>query len=493
MRILGLRSRIFILLGILVAVNLTGALVTLWYVQRTQALFSETMEQGAEALDAAQEMQRALLSQRGYVSYFFMDGDESWLERLAQSKDDFEMWWRTSFDMARTKDERNLLFAIESEYVRYSVLKERVINIFRQGDRQRSVELHAEARQKFFQVNDLCRQFKQRQKKNITSLIEGYRTKFKILSWLAWSAIPAAAILGLLLAILIMRRVLAPIHRLKDVLSNRVDKSAQEAEVLDEVEYLGDRIQILLKDVGQAQDKLAKSREDLLQAEKLATIGKLAAGVAHSVRNPLTSVKMRLFTLERSLPSTPETREDLDVISEEIDFIDTILKNFLEFSRPPKLKPQPLSLSSVVDQTLQLLRHKLESMHIDVTVHREKPLPVVLGDPDQLKEVLVNLLINGMEAMGEGGAVTITEEEGVMEPYGRVAIVRVADNGPGLPHNVRAHLFEPFVSTKEDGTGLGLAISKRIVEEHGGWLHATSETGRGATFVIGLPRMEAPA
>lgn len=490
MRILGLRSRIFILLGILVAVNLIGALVTLWYVQRTQILFSETMEQGAEALDAAQEMQRALLSQRGYVSYYFIDGDESWLELLAQAKQDFETWWRTSFDMADTKEERNLLFSIESEYVRYSVLKERVINLFKEGARERGVELHSEARKRFFEVNNLSLQFKQRQKQNISTLIQEYRNKFKLLSWLAWSAIPAAAILGLLLAVIIMRRVLAPIHRLTDVLSSRLDKSTRGAEVLDEVEYLGDKIQLLLQDVGQAQDKLAKSREDLLQAEKLATIGKLAAGVAHSVRNPLTSVKMRLFTLERNLPSTPETREDLEVISEEIDFIDTILKNFLEFSRPPKLKPQPLSLSSVVDQTLQLLRHKLESMQINVDVNREAPLPKVLGDPDQLKEVLVNLIINAMEAMGEGGSVNITEEDGVMEPYGRVSILRVTDNGPGLPNNVRAHLFEPFVSTKEDGTGLGLAISKRIVEEHGGWLHATSETGRGTTFVIGLPRME---
>lgn len=493
MRILGLRSRIFILLGILVAVNLTGALVTLWYVQRTQSLFARTMEQGAEALDAAQEMQRALLSQRGYVSYYFIDGDESWLELLAKSKEDFETWWRASFDMARTEDERNMLFAIEREYVRYSVLKERVINLFMEGQRERGVRLHADARKRFFEVNSLCSKFKQQQKQNITTLIAEYRDQFRLLSWLAWSAIPAAAILGLLLAIIIIRRVLAPIHRLTDVLSNSADKTAKEASVADEVEYLGDRIQLLLKDVGQAQDKLAKSREDLLQAEKLATIGRLAAGVAHSVRNPLTSVKMRLFTLERSLPLTTETREDLEVIGEEIDFIDTILKNFLEFSRPPKLKPQPVSPSAVVDQALQLLRHKVDSMRIDVTVNRETPLQLVLGDPDQLKEVLVNLIINAMEAMGEGGSITIDEEEGVIEPYGRVDIIRVTDTGPGLPPNVQAKLFEPFTSTKEDGTGLGLAISKRIVEEHGGWLHATSEPGRGATFVIGLPRMEQSA
>lgn len=490
MRILGLKSRIFILLGILVAVNMTGALATLWYVQRTQALFARTLEHGTEGLAAVQEMQSALLSQRGYVSYYFIDNDEAWLTNLERAKQDFEIWWRRSFDLSEHEEDRNLLFAVEKEYVHYSIMRERVVELYLQDQRDQGAAMHAEVRQRFVRVNELCAQFKEGLKNRIALLVDEYENRFKFLSWLAWSAIPAAAILGLLLAIIIVRRVLAPIHKLTGVLSTHADKSAKSAEIVDEVEYLGDRVQLLLKDVGQAQDKLAKSREELLQSEKMATTGKLAAGVAHSVRNPLTSVKMRLFTLERNLPLTEEAREDLEVINQEVDFIDTILKNFLEFSRPPKFRPQHVSPSAVVDQALQLLSHKFDSMNISVKLARDNPLPTIMGDPVQLKETLVNLLVNAMEAMGEGGAVTITEEEGVMEPYGRVAIVRVSDNGPGLAPKVQARIFEPFVSTKEEGTGLGLAISKRIMEEHGGWLHATSEAGRGATFVLGLPCME---
>lgn len=490
MRILGLRSRIFILLGILVAVNLTGALATLWYVQRIQALFAGTMEEGTEILTTAQEMQQALLSQRGFVSYFFLEGDPQWLEKLHDAEQRFETSWRHAFDLARTREDRNLLLGMETRYIRYAIHRERVVQLYKTGKQTEGQDLHAEVRKEFLEVVNLCDMYARQQTERITSLIASYQDRFAFFGWLAWSAIPAAAILGLLLAFVIMRRVLAPIQKIAGALSAHADQKSRQAVMVDEVEYLGDRIQLLLRDVDQAQDKLAKSREDLLQAEKMATIGKLAAGVAHSVRNPLTSVKMRLFTLERSLQHTPETREDLEVINEEIDFIDTILKNFLEFSRPPKLKPQPVEISSVVDQSLQLLKHRFENMRVQVSVQRDEDMPLVLGDPDQLKEVLVNILVNAMDAMGEGGKIAISEEQGVIEPYGRVVIVRITDTGPGLAPAVQSRLFEPFISTKEDGTGLGLPISKRIVEEHGGWLHVTSETGRGATFVIGLPQLE---
>ncbi len=490
MRILGLRSRFFILLGILVAVNLAGAFTTLWYVQRTQALFFRTIEQGAEALATAQEMQNALLSQRGYVSYFYLDHDPQWLTSLDEAKQEFEKWWRESFDQARVKEDSNLLFTIESEYVRYTVQRDRVIELYKTGKMEQGAALHADVRKKFQVVSDLCMRFTKAKKKRITELLAVFNKQFAQFTWLAWSAIPAGAIIGVMLAVLIIRRVLRPLHKITETLSTHMDQTARDTVGPNEVEYLGDKVQLLLKDVDQARHKLAKSREDLLQAEKLATTGKLAAGVAHSVRNPLTSVKMRLFTLGRSLPHTPEVQEDLEVINEEIDFIDTILRNFLEFSRPPKLKPQPLRPSDIVRQTLQLLKHKLESTRTTITVKFEAELPLVLGDPDQLKEVLVNLFVNAMEAMGDNGSITIVGEEGVMEPYGRVIILRVTDSGPGLSPVMLAKVFEPFVSNKEEGTGLGLAISKRIVEEHGGWLHATSETGRGATFVIGLPQME---
>jgi signal transduction histidine kinase len=319
--------------------------------------------------------------------------------------------------------------------------------------------------------------------------------------------IPAGAVLGLLLGWVLLRQVLGPIRRLAldaAIVQGGADLGAaeagapadrtaasQSASQSDEVRAVGELVAGLLRDVGATQALLKESREHLMQAEKLALVGKLAAGVAHSVRNPLTSVKMRLFSLERSLDLTLAQREDFEVISEEIRHLDTIVRNFLEFSRPPKPKLQHVSLSEVVDMTLVLLKHRLETYGVEVRLNREGPLPESEADPEQLKEVLVNLVLNACDAMGENGRITISESIGLIEPLGRVAILEIADSGPGISPEVAEKVFQPFFSTKEEGTGLGLAIATRIMEEHGGYIHLKpSERGQGACFVLVLPIRE---
>ncbi|MHC1753080.1 sensor histidine kinase [Humidesulfovibrio sp.] len=270
-----------------------------------------------------------------------------------------------------------------------------------------------------------------------------------------------------------------------------VQPSGQSSGQSDEVRAVGELVAGLLRDVDQTQALLKESREHLIQAEKLALVGKLAAGVAHSVRNPLTSVKMRLFSLERGLDLSPGQREDFEVISEEIRHLDTIVRNFLEFSRPPKPKLQHVSPSDVVDMTLVLLKHRLETYGVDVRLGREQPLPCVDLDPEQLKEVLVNLVLNACDAMGENGRLEIVEHTGFMDPLGRVAIIQLTDSGPGIPPEVAESVFQPFFSTKEEGTGLGLAIAKRIMEEHGGYIHLKpSDKDQGACFILVLPIRE---
>lgn len=294
----------------------------------------------------------------------------------------------------------------------------------------------------------------------------------------------AVLFLAVLLAAVVFRQVLGPVRRL--ALEGLEDAEAHG----NEVEVLDRRLHRLLDTMHRTQVQLAESHETLRQTEKLALVGKLAAGVAHSIRNPLTSVKLRLFALERSLklgPDQREQREDFEVIAAEIRHLDAIVTNFLEFSRRPRLRMQPVSPSDVVDMTLQLLKHRIESFNVAVNVHRAEHLPVVDGDAEQLKEALVNLILNACEAMGYDGTLDITEEKGIINPLGRAVVIRIADSGPGVPPNNREEVFQPFFSTKEEGTGLGLPIARRIFEEHGGWLHLHSAHGKGATFVVVLP------
>ena len=247
----------------------------------------------------------------------------------------------------------------------------------------------------------------------------------------------------------------------------------------------------LIQNVDQTQSELVKSQESLLQAEKMALVGKLAAGMAHSIRNPFTSVKMRLFSLNRSMKFTDTQKEDFDVISEEIRRIDTIVQNFLEFSRPPKLKIQSISPSVIVDQTIQLLEHRLKSYDVSATIEREQNLPKIDADPEQLKEVFVNLIVNACEAMDRGGSIVIREQDTMNRSEGRMAVVRVIDSGPGIAESIRGKVLQPFFTTKEEGTGLGLSIVDRIIEEHHGSMDIETNENGGTTFIISLPIREA--
>jgi signal transduction histidine kinase len=361
-----------------------------------------------------------------------------------------------------------------------------VIAFYTAGEREAGAKLHRKVRKHFFKILELCETYKDVHKDRINHISVESHIQAKRLRLIAGTAMWTAIFLGALLAIVLVTQILNPLR----TLASAGDNAKVAIRSGDEVKAVGHRVQSLMKDVDLTRVQLKQSQAHLLQSEKLALVGKLAAGVAHSIRNPLTSVKMRLFSMGRTLDMSETHKEDFEVISEEIRHVDNIVQNFLEFSRPPKLKMQKVNPSDVVDMALQLLRHRLESYGADVRLNRRHRLPEILVDPEQLKEVLVNLVVNACEAMGGGGQIVITEREGVVQPLGRVVVIQVSDSGPGVPEGMQEQLFEPFFSTKEEGSGLGLSIAARIVEEHGGWVNVTSREGKGATFSITLPCKE---
>jgi signal transduction histidine kinase len=432
-------------------------------------------------------MESSLAMQRGLLSYFYIDGNSEWLTQLEQHRFEFENWLKKAREFADSDPEREILNEIESKYIRYTNSRDQVIDLYLAGRREEGYALHKEVRNPFYSIRDLCEQFKQRQYERVASIAEGIRLQVAFFDSFASIAMICAIGLGIALAVLLLNRVLVPIRLLALTADRNAGVSLEEP---DEVKALGKKIQGLIESVDTTRIELEQSREHLLQSEKLAQIGKLAAGVAHSIRNPLTSVKMRLFTMERTLSLSAAHKEDFDVISEEVSNIDTIVRNFLEFSRPPKLKIQKASPSEVIDMAVQLLRHRLESYGVGVELVRHRQLPQVDCDPEQLKEVLVNLIVNACEAMGDGGRILITEEEGATEPMGRVVVIRVSDSGPGIPEAIREKIFEPFYTTKPEGTGLGLSIAARIIEDHKGCLSVKCRPHKGTTFTITLPCQE---
>jgi signal transduction histidine kinase len=480
---ISLRARIFLLLGALIFTALVGGLVTIWHTGATDALFTSLIDKNMASFQAAEGLEIALLRQKGYLTYYFLDGNPEWLNELKQNHQTFLEWLEKAHNSATTPVMTEILARIDSKYRSYISEREHVINLYKAGDRDKGAKLHWEIRHQFLEIYDLCENYKLVNHGIISQIKDESLAQSRFIKSLALIVMPSVVLLGLLLAYILSKQLLEPIRQLSMETGLTTGASGEQ----DEVQALSRRFHDLIENVDQAQTKLERSQEHLLQSEKMAMVGKLAAGVAHSIRNPLTSVKMRLFSMGRTLDLTPTHKEDFEVISEEIRHIDTIVGNFLEFARPPKLTMQKVSPSEVVDMALQLLRHRLESYNVAVKLERHRPLPEVWADPDQLKEVLVNLLTNACEAMKSGGSIVIHEGETFLQSVGQVIAVQVSDNGPGIPESIQDKIFQPFFTTKEEGTGLGLSIAARILGEHGGWLDLESREGQGTTFTINLP------
>jgi len=472
-----------VLLMALVLTTIGGGLVTLWHNAAMDSLLTSLIDKNMASYQAAEGLETALLQQKGFLTYYFLDGNPRWLKEIAWYNRAFEEWLEKARKTAYTGAMREIVGQIDTKYHHYLVGREKVINLYREGKRQAGAKLHWEVRHQYVEILNLCRRYKLTNESAISRVRKESQARARFINVFALAAIPAVAILGVLLAYILIKQVLGPIRQL----ALETGPAMPVIRVPDEVKALSSRVHSLIEDVDQAQIELERSQEHLLQSGKWAMVGKLAAGVAHSIRNPLTSVNMRLFSLKRSLAMSSSQQEDFEVISEEIRHIDTIVRNFLDFSRPPKLKMQRVSPSDVVDMALVLLRYRLESYGVEVKLNREQRLPEIWADPDQLKEVLVNLVLNACEVMVNGGVITIREEEKGEPPLGPAVVIRVSDTGPGIPDSVRDKVFQPFFSTKEEGTGLGLSIATRIIEEHGGRLELESTQKQGATFNITLP------
>lgn len=481
-----LRSRVLVIVLALVVAALAGGLFTLQYANKTGTILSSMMDRDVAALQVAQELEAALVMHKGLVTYYVQDGDPRWLEDLERYREAFQGWLERALQSAYLEGERQVLERIHQEYIIYVHARDQVLRLYGTGEREAAVQIHKEMRGQFLVIRGLCEDYKRLHEQRISDSRREIQARAQFMSDLAMSTLPGVVLLGILLGYVLVNQVLEPIRQL----AVGAEGDASRSFPTDEVKALRRRFDSLMVDVDQTKTQLEKSKEHLVQSEKWAQVGKLAAGVAHSIRNPLTSLKMRLFSMEHTLDLSESEKEDFEVISEEIRHIDNIVRNFLDFSRTPKLKMQRVSPSEVVDMALQLMRHRLDTYNVQVKVFRQERLPEIWADPDQLKEVLVNLLDNACEAMTGGGSVEIIEDKGSEAPLGRVAVIRVSDDGPGVPESIQEKIFQPFFSTKEEGTGLGLSIATRIVEEHGGWLELWSQEGKGATFIITLPVRE---
>lgn len=234
--------------------------------------------------------------------------------------------------------------------------------------------------------------------------------------------------------------------------------------------------------VEERTEALRRTQAQLVQSEKLAALGRLAAGIAHEVNNPLQPILNCLeVALEDVTNGDAVDPESLRIAESEVQRIKGIVARLLDFARPGTGEKLEVHLAGLIQEVLVLVNKQLERMHINIET-RIEPVGPVQGAPAQLKQVLLNLVLNAMESMPNGGLIIIE-----IKAQGDGVVLNVIDTGIGMDEDTLSHIFEPFYSTKGDGTGLGLSVTYGIVQGHGGDIHVTSTQGEGSCFSVWLP------
>jgi signal transduction histidine kinase len=254
----------------------------------------------------------------------------------------------------------------------------------------------------------------------------------------------------------------------------------------DEFSMIARSVNRMVKKLRRYSDHIQSLQEDMIRSAKLTTAGQLAAKIAHEIRNPLSSIRMMVQVIQRNSMQDTENREILIILSE-IDRINKLVKDLLEYSKPSPMNFSEQNMNDLVKNVLHLFTYNIQHQRIDVRERLADELPPAVMDQEKMSLVLINLIMNAIQAMPEGGTLTI--ETGIKNK--RTLNVVISNTGTGIPEDDLENVFEPFFTTKKEGTGLGLSLVKTIVERHGGKIHLESMVGSTCVY-LDLPFSAAP-
>ncbi|MCI0455997.1 MAG: ATP-binding protein [Gemmataceae bacterium] len=463
-----------------------ACLLSAWHISRLQRDLAKILTREVTSLQAAQELEIRLRQLRFRNFLNLLDPRHARAEPIQKARDAFEEALERASSLASTAEEQSCVRAIRSGYQRYKhELEELPTELARLG---KDPDLHRlEDAHPIRHVVDPCQELLLLNKEQMeaTAQESEYMSRVVRLTMLGLGV--AASLSGLIGGFGIARGLSRSIYQLSvhvQDITHQLDRTVASVDIPTggDIQQLDRQLQHIVSRVEEVARELHRHQRELLRAEQLAAVGQLAASVAHEVRNPLTSIKLLVEGALRARHRTPLGEEDLQVIHGEVVRLEQRVQGLLDFARPPALQRQPCDLREVVTQAVDLVGAR--ARHQGVAVEAQADGKAVRADADssQLCTVLVNLLLNALDAMPGGGVLRVALAQ---SPEG--ARLEVSDTGPGIAPEMADRLFTPFASTRPTGTGLGLSISRRIVEDHGGALTAANRPSGGACFTVTLP------
>jgi signal transduction histidine kinase len=485
---------------LLMLIGVSGA----WYVNRLQLRTTRLLAVNVASMRAAEEFELAVRDARRDLYGYLLTNDPGSIERALALRTDVERWLEEVLQSATTGAEMNLVRELRPQVTRFFDELKRLSHQPSSPDREDLLaklirqalldEIVATARE-YLDLNE--RELERsnaanvKMSRHVTLALVLLGTSGSIAGLFAGFGIARAMRRSILQLTLPIRDVAGKLSGVVGPLSLSADPQLADLETV--LKRVAECVTVVI-------DELHRSHREFIRADQLAAIGQLAAGLAHELRNPLTAVRLLVQSARRGTGAAGLTERDLKIIDDEITRVDNLLGRFLEFARPSQPERKELDLSDSVQQILHLLVHRAALQRTEIHFASAATPTWIEADAIQIRQVLLNLMLNALDAVGADGNIWVTIHSQVDvnrdRPHlgGMLArkVIRwvevvVADDGGGLPQVEPERIFEPFFSTKETGLGLGLAICQQIVERHGGEILAENRVPNGARFCVRLP------
>lgn len=474
--------------AVLSAMLLVIAIGAAWYVRDMQRRLSGPITESVASMTAAQELEISLRDLSSHFNRYLITLDRNYLEPVPQLKQRVEAALADADAASSSPAEQALMRRIRRGYERFN---EKYAEMLRNTPREGVYTVISTEIDPIL-AKEILEPAHEYLRLNEGKLTRDSETNQLLADRLTIGLVAiglCGAIGGLLGGVVIASAIRRSLLRAEERLRNTAEQLHQAANPgrLTVEGKATDTVERMTLSASAVLQRLRQTEKDVLRAEQLAWVGQMAAGLAHEIRNPLMAIKVLVQAVAERRVGPGFRPQDFQVLEEEIVRLEQIVSGFLDFARPPRPEPRPVDVKELAERTVEGVKARAELQGVEIRVVPTTGPTVVSADPNQLRQVLFNLLFNALDAQPQGGHIhvridVLTSGDGFPE-----LALSVEDGGPGLPPELGERIFEPFVSTKESGLGLGLSICRRIAESHTGSLSAETRVAGGTTFILRLP------
>lgn len=475
--------------------------VAAWYLHHLQREASDLLVASVEKVRSAEELELLSYRLRARLNEFLLTGDRAQLAVVPQLQQEAHQWMEHAKELADNPQELQRIAEIERGYRKFLTEYQKVERK-PPAEQERGAIFHLVQQVTKNDILGPASEYRELNQRSMAAASQrGQRIADRMgvtLLLLGMCGAVAGLVAGFGIARGIQRSMVqlaVPIHDA----TGKLEELVGPVTVFSDPSFHGleAALQELSQRIGTIVERVHQSHRAAARAEQLAAVGQLAAGLAHELRNPLTSLNV---LVQGAAEQGSLEGRDLAIVEDEIGRLNRTIQTLLDYARPPKLEKRPFLLRGVLQQTVELLSHRAEQHRVHLELQLPEADPLITADESQIRQVVVNLVLNAIDASPQGGTIWLSLEcesaaisdEAQPDTVSDWMRIDIADEGQGLPAQLAQQIFEPFVSAKETGTGLGLAICKRIVDDHGGRITATNRPQSGALFSVRLP-MTPPA